>query len=162
MGSTRLTHPHGRSGKAGKATVTLENLGVPGAQHPVHFLDGLEPRPTRPISIGHGFQVRFEERLQDQQGSGLDHAIPDHANSEWPLPSSARLGNQHPLYCLRPVRLRSLGGVVRLTPISRPLARRDAPRTRVPSLPTSSVVWWIQTVLWTPPTPSTAPASKQE
>jgi hypothetical protein len=38
--------------------------------------DSLQRRPTRPIAIARGFQVRFEDRLQDQQGTGLHHAVP--------------------------------------------------------------------------------------
>ena len=87
--------------------VSVDHLGVPGAQRPVHFLDSLQRRPTRPIAIGRGFQVRFEDRLQDQQGSGLNHTVPDRGNAEWPLPSSARLRNQHPPHRLGAVRLRA-------------------------------------------------------
>jgi hypothetical protein len=72
----------------------------------MHLLDGLQRRPTRPIAIGRGFQVRVEDRLQDQQGGGLHHAIPDHGDSEWPLPSPTWLRHQHPPHWLGTLRLR--------------------------------------------------------
>src|SRR5437667_1255001 len=52
--------------------------------------------------------------------------------------------------------LRSFGGVARLTPISRPLTRRVAPRTRAPSLPAGYGVRQVQAVLCAPPTPVAA------
>jgi hypothetical protein len=85
--------------------VAVDHLGMPGAQRPVHLLDRLQRRPARPIAVGRGFQVRFENRLQDQQGGGLNHAIPDHRNSEWSFPT-ARLRNQHPPHWLGTVRPR--------------------------------------------------------
>src|SRR5262249_23302742 len=112
--------------------------GVPSTQRPVHLLDGLQRRPARPIAIRRGFHVRFEDRLQNQQGGGLNHPIPNHGNAEWPLPNAARLRNQHPPHRLGTVRLcpqRLLyGGQPLLQTCRFDVLERHAVHTRCPTV----------------------------
>ncbi len=119
--------------------VAVDHLGMPGTQRPVHLLDSLPRRPARPVAIGRGFQVRFENRLQDQQGGGLNHAVPDPGNSEWPLASSARLRNQHPPHRLGTVRPRTQrlphGGQPSLHPCGLDVLERHPVHARRPPVP---------------------------
>ncbi len=85
--------------------IRVNHRGVPGAQRPVHFLNRLRGRAPRPVAIGRGLQVRFEDRLQDQQSGGLDHPVLDRGNTKWPVSDPARLGDQHPPHRVRTVRL---------------------------------------------------------
>src|SRR6202051_4892646 len=80
--------------------VSVDHLGMPRLPRPVHLLNRLQRRPPRSIAIGRGLQIRFEYRLQDQQGRGLHHPVPNDRDPQWPLPAS-RLRNQHPPHRLR-------------------------------------------------------------
>src|SRR5207245_2462808 len=73
---------------------------------PIHPATALRRPPPRPIAIGRGFQVRLEDRSQDQQRGGLHHPVPNRRNPERPL-AATRLRNQPPPHRLGAVRLSS-------------------------------------------------------
>ena len=45
--------------------IRVNHLGVPGAQRPVHYLDGFQRRAPRSVAIGRGLQLCLEDRQQE-------------------------------------------------------------------------------------------------
>jgi hypothetical protein len=70
----------------------------------VYFLDCIVCASLRSVTIGFGFQIRFEDRLQHQLRGSLHRSIPDSGNSERALTASGFI-NHHPAHWLWFVRL---------------------------------------------------------
>ena len=70
----------------------------------MHFLDRVQAASSRAVAIGAGIEVRLEDRLQHQLGSGLHHPVPDRRDAERAL-AAAGLRDQDPSHRCRPIRL---------------------------------------------------------
>ena len=84
--------------------IGINHVGVAAAQKLVYFPDGVLRAPFRSIAKGIGIEVRLEDRLQHQFGSGLYHPVPNRRNAERPFPTPG-LRDHHPSHWLWLVRL---------------------------------------------------------
>src|ERR1039457_5404366 len=66
----------------------------------MYFSDCVLTASLRSVAVGTRLQIRLEDRLQLQLGSGLHHPIPNRRNSEWPFAAPV-LWDHHPPHRLR-------------------------------------------------------------
>ncbi len=62
--------------------IGIYDIGIAPADQPVRFLDRVDRAASRAIAVGAILKVRFEDRLQDKPGGGLNHPIPDRRDTK--------------------------------------------------------------------------------
>src|SRR5215207_3558760 len=85
--------------------IGIHHFGVAAAEQRVHLLDRVSPAPPRPVAVGRGIEIRLEDRLQHELGSGLHHPIPVRRDTERPFAATG-LRDHHTPHRFGPVRLR--------------------------------------------------------
>jgi hypothetical protein len=88
------------------AQVRIDHLRVPEASQAVNFPHSVQGTPSFAIRILLRRQVGLEDRLQDQEQSGLHHSVFDRGNPQGPL-LAVGLGNPNPPDRLRLILFRS-------------------------------------------------------
>src|SRR5208337_188177 len=76
------------------------HLGVASTEKFMHFPNRVLGAALRSVTISTGFQVRLEDRLQHQLGSGLHHSVPYRRNPQRSF-ATPRLRYHHPSHSLR-------------------------------------------------------------
>src|SRR5437879_10580927 len=59
----------------------------------MHFPDSIMRAPLRSVTIGTRFQIRLEDRLNQQFSGALNHSVPNSGNSEWALAAPRAWGS---------------------------------------------------------------------
>ena len=86
--------------------VSVYDISVAPAQMPVHILDRIHRPAGGTVAIRIVLEVGLEDWLQQNLGSGLNHAITDGWNAERTLAIAIRFRDHHPPHRIGPVRLR--------------------------------------------------------
>ena len=86
--------------------VRVDDLGMPRTEQPVDLPDGVQGTSLGPIGVLLRWQVRLEDRLQDQDYRHLRHAVSNRADAQWPS-CPIRFREVHPTHGLGLVRLAS-------------------------------------------------------
>src|SRR5437667_3930199 len=84
--------------------ISVNDIFIACTKQLMHFPDSIMRAPLRSVTIGTRFQIRLEDRLNQQFSGALNHSVPNSGNSEWAL-AAPGLGDHHPSHRLWPIRL---------------------------------------------------------
>ena len=84
--------------------ISVNDIFIACTKQLMHFPDSIMRAPLRSVTIGTRFQIRLEDRLNQQFSGALNHSVPNSGNSEWAL-AAPGLGDHHPSHRLWSIRL---------------------------------------------------------
>src|SRR5438045_703300 len=74
--------------------ISVNDIFIACTKQLIHFPDSIMRAPLRSVTIGTRFQIRLEDRLNQQFSGALNHSVPNSENSEWAL-AAPGLGDHH-------------------------------------------------------------------
>ena len=83
--------------------VRVHYLPVAYIDQSVHLIDCIKRTSPRSVGVLLRWQVRFDDRRQNQHRRRLRHPVPDAGNAQWSELPAPLLRNENPPYCFRPV-----------------------------------------------------------